>query len=301
MEETGLALFVYERPEHTKRVLEGIRRNDPDELYVFADGPAPSDDEGKIQAVREHIDDIDWCTTHVYERSENWGLADSTIDGIETVFEENDRLIMLEDDDVPSPDFLDFMERCLDLYADEERVMNISGYSPPLDVPETYPYDVYFTYRASSWGWATWKDTWEIYDRDPDYLLDQLTAHEDTVREHLRKAGEDIFRMFRSTANGETDSWSIWWTVAIIRWGGLSLNPVRPYVKNIGHDGTGTHSIKTHIYDVSIDEATPVSELNLPTEPFVHGTLNERMNRFWNPTLPMRAKRKAGRLRRRYL
>lgn len=299
MEDTGIALFVYNRPEHTERVLEGLRQNGIEELYIFADGPRPDDDENKIKNVREMISSIEWCQTHVVEREQNWGLAESTIAGINRVFKDNERLIMLEDDDVPHPDFIQFMNRCLDIYANDLRVMNVTGYSPPIDIPETYPYDVYFTHRASSWGWGTWKDAWKAYERQPDTLMEQFQLDESTVRERLRKGGEDVFHMLRSRLNGENDSWSIWWTVAILLQGGLSVNPIHPYIKNIGHDGTGTHSIETHIYDVNIEDAKQVSELQLPEQPFVHETLNDRMNHFWNPDISTRAKRKFGRIIRR--
>lgn len=280
MAETGITLFVYERPDHTRRVLDGLADNDIDELYVFADGSKPDDDEAKIQAVREAVDDVDWCRTHVVEREENWGLAKSTIDGINTVFEENDRIIVLEDDDVPAPAFVDYMERCLDAYADDDRVMNVTGYSPPIDVPPDYPYDVYFTYRDCSWSWGTWKDTWVKYERWPDEIVEQMERDEYVVRERTRKAGDDLFDIVKAALNEEVDSWSVWWALTLIRYNGLSVNPVTPYVKNIGNDGTGRHMHATSKYDVSIDDAVPADELALPEQPFVDTTINERFNAF---------------------
>ena len=34
----GLALFVYTRPEHTKKVLESVKRNGFEKIYIFQDG-----------------------------------------------------------------------------------------------------------------------------------------------------------------------------------------------------------------------------------------------------------------------
>jgi hypothetical protein len=278
MDETGVTLFVYKRPDHTERVLEGLRQNDLDELYVFADGPKPDDDVGQIQRVRELVDDIDWCRTHVFEREENWGLAESTISGVDRVFEDNDRIIVLEDDDVPNPNFISYMDRCLDAYADNPRVMNVTGYSPPIEIPDSYPYDVYFTYRDCSWSWGTWQEAWEKYERWPTEIVEQLEKHESVVEERLRKAGDDLFWILNAALDDEVDSWSIWWAIALIRHGGLSVNPIEPYVKNIGHDGTGTHSNATDRYEVSLQPAKPGQSLQLPETPFVHETINARFN-----------------------
>jgi len=278
MASTGVALFVYKRPEHTRRVLDGLERSGIDELHVFADGPKPDDDTDRITEVRAAIDEIDWCDIHLTERSENWGLANSTIDGVNRVFENHDRIVVLEDDDVPAPAFFDFMTTCLDYYADVPRVMNVTGYSPPIDIPPSYPYDVYFTYRECTWSWGTWKEAWERYERRPEEILDQFERDPEALENRLRKAGEDMFPILEAQLDGEVDSWSIWWGLALIRHGGLGLNPVEPLVKNIGHDGTGVHSKATSKYDVSLTPGRDVSNLELPEEPFVDETINRRFN-----------------------
>lgn len=278
MTDTGVTLFVYKRPEHTERVLEGLRQNGIDELYIFADGPKPDDDHEKIKRVRELVDDIGWCRTHIVEREENWGLADSTIAGVNEVLEDKDRIIVLEDDDVPDPNFIDYMKSCLDKYADDERVMNVTGYSPPIDIPPSYDHDVYFTYRDCSWSWGTWKNAWEKYERRPDEIVEQWKEDEEALERRLEKAGGDLPWLVNAALEGEVDSWSIWWAVTLIRHDGVSVNPVDPYVKNIGHDGTGTHSNDTSKYDVAIG-GTPAAELQLPDEPFVDETINERFNK----------------------
>ena len=51
-------LFVYNRPEHTKSVLESLDRCDKVELfdlYIFSDGEKNKDDE-KVRMVRDIID-----------------------------------------------------------------------------------------------------------------------------------------------------------------------------------------------------------------------------------------------------
>jgi hypothetical protein len=294
MDDTGIALFVYKRPEHTRRVLGGLRRNDVDELYVFADGPKDGDDVDRIQAVREFVHSIDWCETHVIERDTNWGLADNTIDGINRVFEDHDRIIVLEDDDVPTPDFVDFMHQCFEEYESDDHVMSVTGYCPPLSLPEDYPYDVFFTYRDTTWGWGTWKDAWDRYERKPEEMRRQLADDPGEVRSELRKAGHDLFPILEAQLAGETDSWSVWWALAIIEYGGICVNPVESRIRNIGHDGSGVHCNDTDKYDVDVRTDRTEADLEFPPGTDFDPDLNERYNAFHRPDRWTRTKKHVG-------
>ena len=135
---TGIALFVYNRPEHTLEVLKGLRENNISKLYIFSDGNKNGKDKKPVEDVRNLIDSIDWCDTEVIKHDENKGLADSIADGVNHVFKKNKRVIVLEDDCVPGEDYIAFMEKCLDKYENNERVMNVTGYSLPIAIPEDY-------------------------------------------------------------------------------------------------------------------------------------------------------------------
>jgi len=277
---TGIAVFAYNRPEHLKRVLSGLRRNGIEHLYIFADGPKNEDDKQQVSDVRNIIAQIDWCQTTVTARDRNLGLAESLTSGIERVFEDHDRIIVLEDDCIPASNFVSFMNIFLERYAGDERVMNINGYSPPIDIPDDYPYDVYFTYRSSSWGWATWRSAWEQFNRDP-LSLEELEAKKAEVRRATKKAGKDLYPMMRNQLEGNIDSWAVWWSFAIAVNDGLCLNPVNSKVRNIGHDGTGTHTGESEKYNVNLD-TTSVNKFDVPQEPFVDNSINSKYNHFIN-------------------
>lgn len=277
-EDTGLALFVYKRPEHTRQVLEGLRENSIDSMYVFSDGPASASERGAVERVRSVVADVSWCDVELVESGENKGLARSLVDGFDHVLDRHERIVMLEDDCVPAPDFMDYMTACLDRYQDLDRVMNVHGYSPPIAVPEGYPYDVYFTHRTGSWGQGTWRDAWGRLETDPQAFVDLLETSEG--RERLRRAGRDLEGMLEAQLSGSIDSIGIWWALTLVKHEGLSVNPVRPRVKNIGHDGTGTHTVETERFDVALRNGHAGGEMELPAEPFVDDALNERFNRF---------------------
>jgi hypothetical protein len=289
MSSTGIAVFAYNRPDHLERVLAGLRENELDHLYVFADGPSSKRDRPKVESVREMISNIEWAKTTVVTRENNIGLANSVISGINHVFETHDRIIVLEDDCVPSPKFISFMEYCLNKYEDDDKVMNINGYSPPIDIPDDYPYDIYFTYRSSSWGWATWKSAWETYERSP-LTLSEFKRNKRSVRDTVKNAGYDLLPMMEKQLRGEIDSWAVWWSYAIASENGLCVNPTKSYIKNIGHDGTGTNSGDVNKYDVSVSSTDPES-LSFPDQIVATNTINKRYRRHINGDQKARIKR----------
>jgi hypothetical protein len=71
------------------------------------------------------------------------GLADSIIDGVSMLAHRYGKVIVLEDDLVTSPYFLHYMNEALSIYENDDRVMHIAGYIPPIntkDLPEPFFY-----------------------------------------------------------------------------------------------------------------------------------------------------------------
>jgi hypothetical protein len=168
IDQIPVILITYNRPEHTAKVLKALKKHGRTNLFIFADGPKKGADLSKIEATRALFKTIDWCEPKIFERTENIGLAHSIIAAVNHVFQYHDRLILLEDDCVPQEFFFNFIETCLDIYADNDKVFGISGYTVPIpdEILARYPYDLYFFPRIGSWGWATWKRAWQHFEPD---------------------------------------------------------------------------------------------------------------------------------------
>ena len=63
---TGLALFVYKRPEHTRKVIESIRKNNFHKIYVFQDGLRDEKDRKKWEEVSKLIKSITFAETEIH-------------------------------------------------------------------------------------------------------------------------------------------------------------------------------------------------------------------------------------------
>ena len=242
-----IVLFVYNRPVHTKKVVEGILANPEAKdsvLYIFADGPkenATEDTLAKIAQVRNYIRTISGFKEVIIDESDkNRGLAPATIRAMTMVLNKHDRVIMIEDDDYPSPYFLAYENECLEKYKDDKRVWYIVGYCDTNEVKPRQGDDVFMTCSGSSWGFGTWKRCWEktIWDVDD---LRGIFRHRSVIYGFNNYCGSHVSEIMIALLNGKNSSWSIRFGFAFYLNKGFALMPNKSLVVNIGFDGTGTH------------------------------------------------------------
>lgn len=242
-------LFTYHRSYHLEQVLTSLKKNTllPQKLFVFQDGLKPEEDDCEWKKVNDLIHKIDWCDNEIIVSAFNRGLAASIISGINYAFNEYDAVIVLEDDCVPSYDFIKFMEQCFVKYEDNKKVYSVSGYSWPISL-EKNQYDVYTCGRISTWGWGTWKDRWDSYVIDND-ILNRL-KNDKLKSENLATWGNDCEKMLLDKIVGKNDSWAIYWGLKIIENEGICINPYQSLIQNIGMDGSGVHCGRTYKFQV---------------------------------------------------
>ena len=243
-----IVLFVYNRPNHTKKTVEGLLTNKEASesiLYIFSDGPkvgATPEDLSLISEVREFIHTISGFKKIIIEEQEtNKSLAVSTIEGMGKVFSQHDKAIMLEDDDVPTPFFLQYMNECLTRFFDDEKIWYVSGYIDTERVPPEGQDDLFLVTRPSSWGFGTWKRCWDkvIWDKA---VLKGLFRHPDVICGYNKRCGMDSSDGMIKCIKGITSSWSIRYNFAGYLTKSYTILPSKSLIYNIGLDGTGTHS-----------------------------------------------------------
>jgi hypothetical protein len=249
-----IALFVYNRPEHTRRTLSYLQKNllaEDSRLYIFSDGAKSDADRPKVEEVRQLIQEVaGFKAVRVITRKENLGLADSIISGVKQLVNEYGKVIVFEDDLLSSVYTLQYFNEALTRYADEERVLHIGAYMYDLDkknLPETF-----FYRAATSWGWATWARAWKNFEHDIDKLMAQFDAKK--TAEFSIDGSMNFWKQMQEFKAGKNNSWAIRWYASIFLKGGLTLNPSTSLVHNIGHDGSGVHSNAESTYHVHISK-----------------------------------------------
>ncbi|MEO0702458.1 MAG: sugar transferase [Pseudomonadota bacterium] len=237
-----VALFAYARPEHLEKTLASLRANrraQETPLIVFCDGARSSADAQSVERVRQIAGSATgFKSLDVRVRAHNVGLATSIIEGVSQVCEAFGRVIVLEDDMIVSPTFLDFMNDALDTYAVQPKVWHITGWNYPIDIEGLQES---FLWRGMNcWGWATWADRWVNFHKDPEQLISSWTLRQ-IDRFNIDRAEPDFWGQVEANARGDLNTWAIFWYATIFRQNGLCLNPSKSLVLNIGLDGSGEH------------------------------------------------------------
>lgn len=243
-----IALFVYNRPDHTAKTLEALSKNrliNESELYIFCDGPKSDSVEelNKINQVRAIVGSFsNAAKIHIHTYQTNQGLANNILNGVSEVIAIHKKVIVLEDDIITSPGFLKYMNDALDIYQNEDKVMHVAGYFPKVKtkLPSTFFYNV-----SSCWGWATWERAWKLINTNTHELIRQLN---DCASFDLYKfnGGQQnhYYNQLVQNLSGQKKTWAIKWHTSIYLNRGFCLHPYPSLVENIGHDNTGENSGK---------------------------------------------------------
>jgi hypothetical protein len=244
---TPVAFLIFNRPDTTARVFEAIRQAKPPKLLVVADGPRPDrpDDIEKCKAARDIIDGVDWdCEVLTNYSDANLGCKKRVSSGLDWVFDEVERTIILEDDCLPCQSFFRFCNELLEKYADDKRIMHIGG-NNFLCARQVLEYPYYFSAYGQVWGWATWKRAWKHYD--VDMKLWPILKKEKSLYEVFISPQEKARRqkIWDATYTQKLhDTWDYQWFFTLRCQNGLAILPKNNLITNIGFGEHGTHTKK---------------------------------------------------------
>jgi hypothetical protein len=239
-----ILFLIFNRPDTTKKVFEAIGKYKPKELYIAADGPRKDKGGEKelCEETRKITENIDWdCEVKTLFRDENLGCRDAVSSAIDWFFENVEDGIILEDDCLPNQAFFRFCEELLDRYRDNEKIMHVSGNNFQLGKKVT-DYNYYFSNLNHVWGWATWRNRWQKYNK-------KMSGLEKFINEDIKKILKynkmikQWTENFKKVKNGILDTWDYQWTFSIWSNNGISLLPSKNLVQNIGFDNRSTHTI----------------------------------------------------------
>ncbi|BCL39276.1 glycosyltransferase family 2 protein [Nostoc sp. MS1] len=254
-----ITLIIFKRPQTTEKVFQAIRQAKPKQLFVIADGPRHDreDEAEKCAATRAIINRVDWDCEVIKNYSDiNLGCAVRVSSGLDWVFSNVEKTIILEDDCIPHPSFFRFCEELLEKYQDDTRVASISAQNiQPQHKRTNYSY--YFSRYSHCWGWATWRRAWQHYDLYIK-LWKQVKA-ENLLRDILidPKAVSYWQRKLQTIYDNPTGiTWDYQWTFACWMQGSLNITPNVNLVSNVGVGADSTH----------FDSQQDFSFINVPTQ-----------------------------------
>ena len=157
----------------------------------------------------------------------------------------------MEDDLITSTYFLKYMNTGLSLYENKTDVASIHSYFYPVNSINQLP-NYFFLKGADGWGWATWRDRWDLFENNPNEVLNKINSMNLSNEFSLEKRA-GFYNMLKDTSKGKIDSWAIRWHASMYLQNKLTLYPKVSFIHNIGNDGSGTHRAKTNSFKTKIN------------------------------------------------
>ena len=274
MLDAPVLLITFNRPRHTRRVLETIMAAHPKDLFVFQDGSrnGNEDDLKKCAEVRKVVDELTTGTEvclHTNYSNCNLGCGAGPMTGITWFFSQVESGIVMEDDCLPHPDFFGYCEELLERYNGDDMVLFINStlYNNRWRCEASYDFSHYMVTGA----WAGWRRTWQGFD------LDLKTLDAKAFRKHVMQLTDNWaeanwwFSIVKEIQQDERKKsyWDYQMQIHLFCNNALTIHPKVNLVSNIGFDGAGTHTLSSND-NRGNREVFPILPLVHPTQQVVN-------------------------------
>lgn len=263
---TGIAIFAYDRPKHLKTTLDAILKNSNHPIYIYVDGPASKEIEKKQSLIFKIIENAQKKRNDIFliKSSENRGLCKAILNGIRNTFIFTDKIIVIEDDILVNKKFFEFINFWLNEAKNHDDVLSICGYQFPIaqsSIVNKSQIKSIKLPRFMPWGWATWKEKWELYYEEN--LRKILKTY--SFSRSLSDLPSDIYKFCTNEEylDGIHDTWSIPWTTIHYLARKNCIYPSVSLIENFGFDGTGVHCSVTDIFNTRKIEDSVISKLDI--------------------------------------
>lgn len=229
-------LFVYKRTDTLAVTLASLKRNHVRQLIVYADAAKTEKDAEGVAAVRKMVSEIDWCETELHFRDHNVGLGVNIKDGVSRALEKHEAVIVCEDDLDFVEGTIDYMSAALEHYANDERVMSVTGWTNKEITPKDVGTMPYFDGRAECWLWGTWRRVWKG--------MSEMTAEE--MMRKVSARGESPYRWggdlpYMAKTELKSNIWAVRLVYLHILHQGYCLRPPWSMVNHIGWGSGATN------------------------------------------------------------
>jgi hypothetical protein len=154
----------------------------------------------------------------------------------------SDKVVVFEDDSIPSVSFIRFCNEMLDRYEHDERIVMVEGFNTD-EVSPDVPDDYFFTTVFSIWGWASWRRVIDQWDEHYTFLDDNYNMHQLEALTKERRYRTTMLRMtYDHRALGKAYYESIFWPCMMFNHG-LAIMPTKNMINNLGNaaGGDSTH------------------------------------------------------------
>lgn len=230
-----ILLITYRKHEFLTKILDEIAKYSPPILYVYQDIEKDSKENVYTQNVKEIIENFSFNGVMEYTRHpHHMGLNPSVLTAINSVFEKEEKLIILEDDTIPTQSFFKFCEIMLEKHKDDKDIGVISGCN--LNTFENKSGFFSSSYAMPFWGWATWREKWNLFD------LNQLDWKIVQQNSDKFKTNKGFLQYFFKRMTLDVAPWDIQWSMVLMHHNQKAILPCSNLITNKGFIKKGTYT-----------------------------------------------------------
>lgn len=259
--ETPVLVIAQKRPKLTEVLIDRLRIAECRNIYFFCDAPGKAEDDDAVRASRRLVNRFDWDVDVTVEFAEqHLGSKVGPVTAISNFFEKYESGIVLEDDILPSLSFFDFATQTLSKFRNDSRVGLVSATNqagPAFRARHSYV----FSRNKATWGWASWRASWETYREDlareidgesMNNILAAIGSGSKASQTHWRIAAAKL-------ESGEIDAWDWHFFFSLAAANMLTVFPAVNLAVNKGF-GSGA----THTFGSTPDYVSTAHELKFP-------------------------------------
>ena len=240
----AVLMLFFTRSDTLQLVFNEVRKARPTRLFLYQDGPRGPRDEAGIEACRQIVSDenIDWeCDVRRMYLDHNQGCDPSGFRSHQWAFSMADKVMVLEDDVVPSQSFFTFCKEMLDRYEHDERISMVCGFNTDEVTTDVGDDDYFFTSFQSIWGWASWRRVAERWDPTYGFMRDPAKRQQLETIANERHLRSDMIQMFDDhSKSGKEYFETIYWADMLLH-DSLAIMPAQNQISNIGLMTDSTH------------------------------------------------------------
>lgn len=245
------------RSVHFIRMVESLKKNSWarfTDVIVGVDYPPSEKHEKGWKEICDYLEEGDFSAFNklvVIRHTENVGASNNLSQLHEYVYQHYDRWIYCDDDCEFSPNFLEYIDKCLDAFDDDPDVVAVAGYSYPIDWKTSDEATcMKQQFNAATWGLGRWVKksiSFNAYIKSGNMLDDaDMVIHTRRYRNMVKKC----FTQYINSSSTGRESANRYFLTHVTD---LSLraylacqdkyciSPVLSKVRNHGFDGSGVY------------------------------------------------------------
>jgi len=281
---------------HFKRCVESLSKcthAQKTDLFIALDYPLKESHWEGYEKIKTYIPQIKgFKSAQVIERQENFGARENLQDARKRVFEDYDRIIVSEDDNEFSPNFLDYINKGLTFFENERSVIAICGYTHLILVPEHLEKTYFFRHGLAAWGFGITKSKYIFIDRyvNLDYVGKILMSPSNI----FSLAQNNNYHLIGSLLSGFANN-EVLEDIIIATFMNLNkfycVSPGTSLVRNHGFDGTGIHCGKIkgeNIYASQIISNNDYFEYGNLYRPMLDPIIKKEYEKFLKPSFRLK-------------